>query len=498
MPVFVSTEAQATTHGVFAIERNPPAVVQATGTGVACIVEQFPWGPEQVVTEPDSIVDLLNMVAPPGMDRTGPGYLAIIKKGWPRLKFIRVTNSSATAAAVTLDDTAVDCITLTAKYVGTAGNAIDATVSDATDGDSNHFNLAVTVTGASGTTTDTLENLNYSGVGSNSTPDLTGTLLLGSITLVNAGRPDNGTFSFASAVDGSVVGSDYVGTEGDADKGIALLEGDQDVDHIFYGDPGNSLRATVNEGFQAHADFMTDRVVYIAGDNDQDADEARTDAASYQSIRCVYVDPWVYMNDDVDGTRRFVPGCSFVASVAAQLPPSTSVAWKDAKVRAMLNGIVDLQASRGIAAGTNTAAGVLTIIRERLGGFSIEAGVVTEAPATPSKKDLTRTRMGIYIARSFTSSVRSLVDAPNVPFNQQDLIDALESFMSTLKNNATTDPNNLPHVVDYKVGNVRSFNTAAQIAAGDFTIPLDVQTSSSMARIFLSIAYGPTVTITAN
>lgn len=498
MPVFVTSTTTVNQHGVFALERNPPATITPSGTGTACIVEQFPWGPSQVLTTPDSIGDLLNMVAPPGMSRTGSGYLSIIQKAWPRLKFVRVEGSSAIAAFVTLaSSTPTNLLTVTLKYPGTAGNSVTATVSPASDGDSNHFNLAVSVTGASGTTTDTVKNLNYSGIGADSVPDLTNTLLLGSIVKLASGIPVTGTFSFASGTDGTIAAADYVGTQGTGDKGVARLEGDKTIDMFFCGDPGNSFRGTVNNGFVAHADFMTDRFACINGNSGQSASAAQTDVANYRSTRAVYVDPWVYINDDTLGTKTLVPGASFAASVAAQLSPSTSVAWKDIKVRSMLRGIVDLEAERGLAAGNNSDAGIVTVIREETGGFTFEAGKVTAFPTSPAKGNLTRTRMGHYIARSITRSLRGSVDSPNVPANQQDCIDSITSFMEILKKNAKLDPNNLPHVLDYSIGDLNAFNSQASLDSGQFFIPLNVKTSSAMEKIFLSFAFGETVTVTS-
>lgn len=499
MPVFVSSETAPNTHGVFAIERNPPATVQATGTGTACIIEQFPWGPVQTVTEPTSIGDMLNMVAPPGMSRTGSGYLSVIKKGWPLLKFIRVLGASSVAATASLPDAVpTNIVKVDLKYTGVAGNSVTWTVAAASDGDNNHFNLTVTVTGTSGTTTDIVRNLNYSGTGTDSAPDLSSALLIGAITKLASGRPINGSGSFGTGADGTAVdATDYVGTQGAGDKGAALLEGDDTIDFMFAGDPGNTLRTTVNSGLVAHADYMTDRVAVINGNSGQTASGAKTDVASYRSTRAVYVDPWVYINDDVDGTKRLVPSAAFLASVACQLSPSTPVSWKDSKVRVMLNGIVDLEANRGQSAGTNTDSGIVTVIKEKKGGFSFESQVVTEAPVTPSKKRLTRTRMGHYIARSYTDSVRGLVDAPNVQLNQQDLVDALDVFMGGLKKNASTDPNNKPHVVDYSIPNLAAFNVQSNIDAGQYTVPLDAKLSSGMEKIFLSIQYGETVTVTA-
>jgi len=90
------------------------------------------------------------------------------------------------------------------------------------------------------------------------------------------------------------------------------------------------------------------------------------------------------------------------------------------------------------------------------------------------------------------------VDAPNVAANWALLTAPLKSLMETLKQNAVTDPNNLPHVVDYTIPDLAAFNTTASLAAGNFFLPLDVQTSSAMEQIFLTIRFGEGVTVSAS
>jgi phage tail sheath protein FI len=501
MGLFVSSKASATRHGVYAIEKTPPAVIAATGFGTAAMVEQLPWGPSQVLTSPTSKAELLLTIAPPGMTRTGSGYLSVIRKGFPFLKFVRVLGSTAVTASAAINKTGPTLLfTVALKYPGTEGNAVVITTSAASDGDANHFNITASVTGASGTTTDLIENYNLSGTGADTaltTADLAKLRLIGSITKSSSGVPILGSTTCTGGTNGTIDATTYVGTQGANDKGVAKLEGSKGIDHFFCGDPGNSIRAAVNAGFKSHADYMSDRCAYLNGNSANTATQAQTDVANYRSQRVVYCDPWVYLYDDVTGAKTLVTSAAFAASVASQLSPSTKIAWKSDEVISMLGGIVDLEADRGEATSTNTTAGIATFIREEDGGFTIEADPVTIAPTTPAKKSHTRTRMGHYIARSITKSLRSSVDAPNVPVNQQDCVDAVTTFMEVLKGNAGRDPNHTPHVLDYGIGDLDAENPQASKDDGDFSIPLDVKTSSGMSRIFLSFNYGETVTVTA-
>lgn len=502
MSVWITSISAASNHGVFAIEQPPPAQIQAIGTGVVAVVGQFPWGPDAELHESSSVGETKALFAPVGMDRLSTGYLSLLSKAWPGLRVVRVLGTAAAKATCLLTAAGpVTKMTLTAKYKGTAGNSLIATVSNASDGDANHFDLAVKVTGATGTTTDTMRNLNISGVGDDFYPSTTAELdqlaLVGGFTVNAAGRPANGNYTFTSGANGTINAAAYVGTAQAGDKGIALLEQDKGIRHVFVDDCGNSLRDAVNAGLMAHALLMGDRCVYVNGDSGTSAvADVRTDAAQYSaSTRVVYADPWVYINDDTTGSKQLVPGSSFQASVAAQLAPSTSIAWKSEEVQAMLSGIVGLEYNRGMGAAGNTAAGIATFIREETGGYTIEAGVLTCAPVNPAKKSHTRTRIGDYIAVSLARSLRANVDAPNVRATWDLIIPPTIAFMETLKRNQFTDPAHLPHVVDYAVGTVESANTRAEIQRGELKIPMQVTTSAGIEKLVFLLQFGETVTV---
>lgn len=496
--LFVSSKSAVNRHGVFAVEIAPPAAIKAIGTGVVGFVGQFPWGPDQELTIPDSWKAATDMFCPPGFDRNSTGYMALAGKGWPSLRIVRALPAAAVKASIALTAAGpTTIVTATAKYKGTAGNGITCVVSAADDADSNHFNLTVTKTGTSGTTVDTLRNLNFSGVGSDSVVDFTKLKLLGALTKSNSGRPVNGTYTMASGADGSIVSSDYIGTAGTADKGIALLEKDLDIGVVVTDDSGNTLRAAVNAGLVAHAILMGDRLAVISGNSGLSTSAVRTDVANYRSSdRIVYVDLW-YKKYDESGVKQLTYPAPIMASVIAQISPSTSPGWKAKEVREMLREIVELESDRGESAGGNTDQGIATLIKEVSGGFTFEAGVLTYAAVDITKKNVTRRRMADYIAKSVTLSLREITDSPNVEENQTNVVSAIDAFLSGLKRAKSLDPNHTPHILDYKILPVSETNTQADLDAGEFTVQADIKTSSAMEKIFFAVRLGETVQITA-
>lgn len=504
MGIFITSESAATVHGVYGIEDVPPTTPLPTGTTRVGLVGAFPWGPKDQRYEPTSAADAKNVFAPKGFTRTGSAYLMLISKAFPDLTIVRVLGSTSSAGSATLPDAnPTDIITFPAKYHGPASSSFTWEVSAADDGDSNHFNFTVTMTGPSGTTTDVVKNFNASGTGTQTVftqAELDSFLLIGQPTILANGRPVNDTGTFTAGSDGTINSGAYLGTPGDGNLGVALFEGDDMVRFVCADNPGNSLRDAVNAGLEAHALLMGDRVAIISGDSGQTSSAAQTDAATYNATdRVIYVDPWVYQRDDVTAAEHLVPGTAFVASVAAQTSVSTSVAWKATEQRAKLQGISRLEYDRGLARSTNTTKGVMTLMREATGGFSIESGILTCALSSPAKKNLTRRRTLDYIATSLiTGGLREYVDAPNVQILRDEIEMIIRGFLDVMKRAANSDPIHQAHIVDYRIPPLTSANDDITIEQGKFRIPMFIQTSSALEQVFLVISGGTAKIITAD
>jgi hypothetical protein len=434
--------------------------------------------------------------APAGMSRLGSAHLATIRKGWPTLGAVRVADPSAAAASGVIQTSgSVTVINVTALYTGTAGNSIVITIGASNDGIANHFNFTAQVSSSSGTTTELYVNCNTISSGGAVLPNLTNSVLLATASYAAAGTPANGNTTLSGGTNGTVTSAMYVGTPGANNQGFALLEADPTINHVFTDDCSSGFRVAVNSGLTAHGLLVQNRMCYLAGNSGQTAAQAQSDITtnSYQSIYNVYTDPWTYVSDDTDGTNINIPGSSWAASVAAQIPPSTSIAWRASQVSGLLSGIAKLEANRSYIQAQNTASGISTLIPSASGGFCFAAGVNTSNVA--GQQNITRTRMGIFIAQSAVNAWYPYVDAPNVPYFQQDLVNSANSFLGVLKNNANVNPGSLPYILNYQVLPVGSSNTTATLAAGMYFVGAQVQLGSSMAQITLNMQFGETVTV---
>jgi hypothetical protein len=57
------------------------------------------------------------------------------------------------------------------------------------------------------------------------------------------------------------------------------------------------------------------------------------------------------------------------------------------------------------------------------------------------------------------------------------------------------DPNHTPHCLAYDIPPLDSFNTQADLDAGQLTVPVDMKTSSGIERLFYSVLFGESVQV---
>lgn len=507
-PLFYSSVgAIGQNHGVFGVQQPPPQAIVPTGTGAVAFVGQTAWGPSSGDTDNvhacTGMQDALNTFFPLGMGRSYSAYLMLISGSWPTLYGVRVVGNGAARASATLTGGG-SSIKVFARWPGTEGNSITATVSAASDGNALHFNLTISVSNSLGTTTEIFQNLNCSNSGTIALPSVdatglvTNAVLLGYMTITTNGVPTNGTYTFTGGTNGSaVVSTDYVGTQaaGVPNKGLALLESNDLIRHVFVDDPGSTLRSAVNTGMMNHVNYLLDRTGYICGPSGQTTALVQTDVLNYVSTNIVYTDPWVYVYDD-NGTKQLVPSNWLAASVGANASPSTSFAWRNLILRKYLGTVVGLEYNRGSTKAANTALGISTIIPFKGGGYAFEAAKVTANATSQATGNWTRTQMGIYIATAVEDSLNADVDQPNVLLNQQQIMMAIDSFLDGLVKNKDVNPNTAPYIQAYSLQPINAANTAASQAAGNFIVAASVKIGSNMERIIFSITYGETVTIT--
>ncbi len=482
MPLFIDNEAQADSAGVWALEQTPARTIDEISLGYVGLVGQFEWGPKQAIDTPDDGVDFLNTFAPAGAPRASSGYYAVMQRRGFTKKIVRVLGSGSAAATATLAGTGGN-VTATAKYHGTLGNSIAIAISAATDGTSTKRNITVTLTDAiTGTTTEIYENQ----ANTAHAIDVTASKLLASLATTGAITvwPANGSLS-AGSNGSAAASSDYLGTPGAADKGLALFENDPDVRVVVVDDCGSSLRAAVNDGLAAHAQLQRDRIAVVQVG--EPTDDWATVKAAYDAAlkidRVIPIPGWLGARDD-GGVERTTPAATFAATALVNLQPQESHAWRDDSVTKYYAGATRIiagfsSASRTVRAEAQklglcipvlTGKGKVTFLHDRTG-----AGTFA----------VTR-RVTDFLALAIVPATDPWTNGPNVAEQNREIKAAIEIFCGQQVDKG--------RLVAFETDT--SMNTALTLGAGLWTIAIKGRSPAPREKILLKFNVGPQVEIT--
>jgi hypothetical protein len=504
MPQVISSISEAAGRGVFIIFKAVLDAIKAVGTGRAAMVAQLPWGPPNVQNDFSDAATFRSMYAPAGMPRTSAAYLMATKFPWIDLQIVRVTGTTPVKATFQLQNaTPANSVRVDALYEGAAGNAISLVVAAATSGTANNFKLTVSVTdSATGlNTTETYDEIDTTQVADDATHTYwagvtSGSLLIGALVRSGTGRPVNGTYTLATGSDGAAIASgNYLGTPGNGDAGVSLLENDSDINFVFTDDPGAGNLVAVMAGLKAHVLLMKDRRISILmGLPGETKATAVTNVALNRDTHCVYVFPHCKVLDD-QGATRTIPLTGPLASLATLLTPHLSVAFKSTAFTKALANIIglDVATTQKQTRIDLEKAGVVCFEKNpKSGQFSPYNDITTDA----SGASIFQTRMADYIAFSMAQRLEDFRGGPNDDELYEDEDSLIKAFLLELKTNRKQDHIFRPCIIDYQVFPLEAANTAAQIAAGDATHSFKVQLISERKRTFLLGEIGTAVKVT--
>lgn len=498
--LYVSSAAAATFAGVFAIDVAPPTIVLGVSLGFVGFVGQFAWGPVQKVITPADGPSFMNMFEPAGSPRSSGGYRAIRGRKNLSLKVIRVLGSGAAAATAAIAGTAGG-VNAAAKYLGTLGNAIVVTIAAAASGVSTQRDITVSLTDPVTKTTAEV----YSGVplpvgGVGVTVDVTKSLLLASLTIdgTMTAWPANGSTNLSSGSNGAALGtSDYVGTQGNTDRGVALLEAEPAVRVVCHDDCGNTNRAAINQGFVSHVEFMGDRRAVVDGNPDV-ADWPTAKAALTGSLvdeRCIFVQSWTTILDDA-GLPQTSPWSTFIASVLTSFGPQYSHAWWDDRVTDYYAAAQSIVANFGVSTpGVKTdafALGICLPTQLPSGRFAMQHDRNANA-TNPARRYVTRGRTEDYLALSIQPALRAYTNGPITQLRVIEQVTLVNNFLSGLTKPAPGE--DAPILNGYSI-NTADVNNSTTLAAGQLFIGIAAQNPAPQEQTFLLLQVGPTVSVT--
>lgn len=494
-PLFVDSLELQRAPGVYAIELAPPVVIEGQVLGFVGIAFVGEWGPTNVVTEPSGTVEFNSTYFPPGSPHNSPGYYALMRRKAMPLRPVRIANGGV--QAVVTAAAGAGFYTATAKYIGTLGNSIVLTWLAATDGDAAHRDLTIElsdpVTGA------TRERVRNVVVGDNAglAAALANSLLLASLTF------DGDATLLPAASTTALLGATTPGTNGSAvtltqySNALALFRSRRDIFVVTTDDPGNSLRATVNDALVAHT-ALTRSCLAVFQQNDPNTAWAtvkttlNTHSPTWRSDRSLPQGAWVYVQDD-SGTLRVSPFATFVASAIVNNEPQNSHAWRDDRMTQFYAGVAGVYAPFSTAdddiQGDATELGIGLPMQEDDGAF---ASVHDRTSSLVVSKRFTVTRrIKDFLARSILRGTRSFTNGLNFRGRQLDVQTLVNAF---LKSQDTTSRPDEPRVTAWSTSIV-PMNDDAAIAAGRFYVSVDARTPGLMEKIGFLFNVGETVTV---
>jgi len=491
MSLFVESFELQRAPGAVAVEVTPPVVIEGVVLGYLGYVFAGEWGPVNVVGEPSGTPDFLRTYFPPGSPHTSQGYIGITGRKRVPIRPVRITKNAV--VAVTTKAAGAGTYTATAKHPGVLGNSIALTWKAPTDGVAAHRDLEIVLTNA--TTGVTRERLRNVVLGTS--PDCSASILLAS--LVFSGLAD----ALPAAETTENLGVTTAGSDGDAltateyTAALALLAVRGEVAVVCTDNPGNSLRADVNDAVVAHVVATRNRLAVVQSSNPSETwanvkTYVNAHSPSVRSDRVLHEGAWVQVKDDA-GVAQTTPFATFIASALCNLEPQQSHAWWDDRVTGVYNtaiaGIVapfstDDEDVRGEA----TDLGIGLPIRLSNGAY---ASLHDRTSSLTSGKRFTITRrLKDFFAKSITAGIQSFVNGTNWRGRQLDVKSVVDEFLGRQDAQARPDD---PRLVAWSTSIAN--NTPSSVAAGNFLLAFDGQTPSVMEKIGLMLNVGEGVTV---
>lgn len=484
--LFVSDPGSIQSPGVYAVEVQPPILIEGIPNGKMGYVGQFNWGPVNAVYEPLDTADFLMTYAPPGSSRTSSGYQGLMKHKGLSLAVVRVLKGSPVKASVSVAGTGGN-VAATAKYEGTAGNALYLVIESSSDGVSGSKKFSATWTDSvTGTYSEVIADNVAAPNGTPVTFDVSSSRLLSafSIDTATSALPANSSNVFSSGANGTTI------THTEYSAGMDALDVLDDVAVLLTDDCGDSIRTAVNGDVYTHAVAAAGRYLGVAqGASGSSWATIKTDKVSYASKWMRYSAGWVNVIDD-GGTTRVVPWSTWFASAIINLPPEQSDAWWKESVTDYYTGISSIYTTQFSAGQTQVAKDAMALgitIPIKLPGGRIANLHDRNASLTVADRYTVTSRIRRFLALSLTEGLSEFTNAPNVAEEQTALVTAVKNFMDGQVSAG--------RVTAYSL-DATTVNTAITVAQGFFYVAISATTPAPMERIGLLIKAGPTVTVT--
>lgn len=517
-PLFTSNPAEyVRLEGVYVTERNPPGFVKGVSLNTVGVFGQTTRGPVDTPVEITSEARFLEVFG--GRDYGNGGTLInqiwrdMLNKPFGKMVVVRAAATAAATASLTceegVDGAGTAVLKVDASSKGAWGNEVWIRVDDATNGDSDYFNLMVKLNGE----TREYANLCIKTAADDNLAEVIGddygTWIVAS--KVADGRPatfstitetdweskddaDNymalGTtltlYTSTAGTEGTIASSDYTGT----DRALDQIENYKGVSIVFCSEDDGTIGPAVNTAMVTASAASSDRV-FIAWscDHTDNVSDAITYAGTLNAEandRMIDTFNSPYTLDPETGLLIQVPPNAWMASILSQTEVDDHPG-EDA-TKEFTAGIARLTYD-SIAREDYVSlreAGICALERDE--GFVFVSGVVMDL--TPGKTEITRRRSADKLQLSAAKRLKAYVKKRGTETNRRGMTGEIIDFSEQYKKKERI-------VEEYVVDN-ESQNTAVSRAQGLEYILWRVKLIGHMLHVVLLTEIGTGVTIEAS
>ena len=432
-PFFTTNESEITrVEGLYIKERNPPSQITGAFLGVVGVTGETVRGPVDVPVEITNETDFKSIFG--GRDQGNGGaivnkvWLSMLNKPFGKVVVVRAADDgAATASDILVDGSAVHIVTIEATSPGAWGGFVTYDVKNATDGNSNHFNLVVTYLG----TVYTYENLDLH-AGADNSLAVIGDSLSNVVKLVKIadGRPVNAASqtlgvsgaSPTAGSDGSIADADFTASG----RGLNQVKAYKGVGTVWIAERSSSaLKSAISTAAAA----SSDRLFLIGADSETvDKATATAETASYIGDRVVYCFNHAYTLDPETATSVVTQPQGWMASILSQIDVDIHPGEEDTKqYTAGIQRLFNENFDRDDYADFK-AAGICAL--EKDDGFAFVSGVTTNN--VNGKKEITRRRSTDFLELSIASELKHSVKKKNVKSRRDSNFGIISGFLADL------------------------------------------------------------------
>lgn len=505
--LFVDNVSDILVPGAQAVELADPVIIEGLVLGYMGLVFVGEWGPINVVSEPDTTQDFVDMYFPRGAPRDSKGYHALMGRKKLALRPVRILPADADKATrvITITGGGGGTLTITAKYEGTLGNSITVMAAAATDGDAAHRDITVELTDAvTGTTSETFRNvaLDEDMTLRQETAD---SLLVDSFAWAGTGTtwPAAETSGTAMSTGSNGTGS---ATAALYDAAFDLLKAHPEVYVVTTDEIPSGIKSATVGYLCDHLNETRNRIGVFQCDDGASRSTVKAEAATIRSAlgsnsdRAVYCATMMQAKDDA-GDVQVTPFATYVASaLAAQEPQQSHAVYGDPAVQFYAN-IVGVSDTTGTLDWTDETIRAeflnlgLCLPHKIVGGrfdgqFTAMHDRTLNISTLRARFAVTR-RIRDYLARSIVARVQEFTNKVGYRTRFLEIKGLIDQF---LKAEVTRESDGKePRVTAYATG--IAGNSPASLATGLFSINIDAATPAPMEKIALLFNVGPTVEV---